>query len=98
MRIGRISVSVEPWVHTVPSPNTLADAESVELRFSIQIGNWEPFHMTEVLAHSDFESRFEYYLKNVKHKIETLHKAGIEGRLTIEDGKLMIDGKEVSRW
>lgn len=102
LRIGRIQIILEPWVHAHPIRKEpvggVFDAETVEMKFSIQIGSWEPFHMVEIMRQDDFESRFDVYFGGVRKRVMTIINAAKEDRLEIKDGKLLIDGKEIGRW
>lgn len=93
-RIRRISVTVEPWVHARQEPDSL----TVEARFKIELEGLEPMHCVEVMRESDFETRFEWFMKNVQDRIKKIMEADEKGTLTFKDNAAFIDGKELGRW
>jgi len=94
MKIRRIQVTVEPWMHAA-----ITGPESVEARFKIDIeGLPDPLHMTEVIRDSDFQTRFQWFMEGIQRRIEKVVRASEEGTLKIEMGKLLIDGEEIGRW
>lgn len=101
MKVSRITVTVEPWVHSVaagrPGPST------IEVRSKIEIGGLPDLHVQEVMRETDFTSYFQRYMKALQHKIEKIVE-GIEAKtVTVsEDGaELLVGGKplvEAGNW
>ena len=93
MRIRRIAVTVEPWVHA-----TKTGPQTVEARFKIELEGLETMHCVEVMHENDFETRFEWFMKSVQKRIKKIIKASENKTLTFEDGAAFIDGQELGRW
>jgi len=93
MRIRRIAVTVEPWVHAQQT-----GPQTIEARFKIELDGLEPMHCVEVMRESDFETRFDWFMKSVQKRVKSIIEASENKTLTFEDGKAFIDGKDLGRW